>query len=419
MGLYPFQIVGAQWLEARNSAYLADVMGLGKTVETITAMDAVDSDRFLIVCPASMVGTWDLELRRWSTSNKGAAYIVSFDSLVRSEKVRREVVNFHPDHLIVDEAHYLKSPDSQRSFTILRKIVPCMKRNWFLSGTPTPNGPHELYPIMKTVWPNLCKSLKAETYEDWLNLFCNWQHTRYGVKVWGPKNVNLLREILFTDGRMLRRQFADVDIELPRLDLRTVPLRVWPSEELEMLEDLLGTDVLWALEQDSVPQGGHIASLRRLIGEAKTPAASAILYDELKEDPTHKKVVFAYHINVLDELEQKFSEFGVTRLDGSTTKGQRTERVRLFQENPGVRVFLGQIHAAGVGITLTESSDVSIVEPSWVPSENNQAIARIRRIGQRAATVTARMFILAHSLDEQIMGVLLRKQRTLATTIDG
>lgn len=429
MGLnpFPFQVEGASWLANHLRAYLADVMGLGKTIEAILAVDALPSHP-LVVCPKVMVGTWEAEINRWS-KNYHEWIVCSYGEMIHQPHLRRRIMLHQPDTVILDEAHYIKSTESRRQKLVTSLLSkPFVERSWFLSGTPTPNGPHELYTVLRAAWPHILKEHNVRGYHDWLNLTCNWSAGRYGPKVWSAKNTHLLRGILFgadprdrTHGIMLRRRFRDVDLELPELDLRIYPIKQTTKHpQLELLLDLIDMDeVQAALSENELPQGEHIATLRRLVGEIKAQIISPILFAELFEDPQEKLVVFAYHHNVMDTIENHLQEFGLVRVDGSTPQRTSTQYVDQFQSDKNTRVFLGQLTAGGIGITLTASSQVVVVEPSWVPDHNFQAIYRIRRIGQLADRVYARLVTLVNSLDNPIMNVVNRKIRMQAETIDG
>lgn len=406
MGLYPFQIKGVEWLVARPRAYLADVMGLGKTIQSIAAAKKLGELRPTVICPASMVGVWHEEFETWYPEAQPT--VRSYDWTLRRA--------IPPSGLyIIDEAHYLKNERAKRTGRVLDNLGQSWR--WFLSGTPTPNGPHELYTIVRRNLPKTMCRLGIENYYQWLNTFCNWYQGDYGPRIVGAKNVPLFRRLLFDTGFMLRRKFEDVGIELPKLDLQRFPLPVASEEERIMINDL-GADAYFYVNAGELPpEDLHMSSLRRLLGEIKAQPLAQLLAGELKAS-SHKLVVFAYHLSVLDTLQAELGKFGLVRVDGSRSQPLRDKARVLFQTSPSVRVFLGQIQASGVGITLTAASDIMIAEPSWVPSENDQAISRVRRIGQPAGTVTARMATIPHTLDDALMRVIMQKQRTITTTID-
>jgi SWI/SNF-related matrix-associated actin-dependent regulator 1 of chromatin subfamily A len=117
-------------------------------------------------------------------------------------------------------------------------------------------------------------------------------------------------------------------------------------------------------------------------------------------------VLFAHHREVIEGLQAGLS--GHVSITGQTPASSRGFIVDTFQNDPHARVFIGQIQAAGTGITLTAASDVLFVESSWVPAENQQAAMRIHRIGQKNACLI-RFATLAGSIDEQIQKAVARK----------
>lgn len=414
MKLFDFQVEGALWLSKRRRAYLADVMGLGKTVQAISAAVAADYERILVVAPASMVGTWELEVQAWSDW-KRTFRTISYDKFARDHK-DPEWHLYNPQLVICDEGHYLKGLSTKRTKAILKHWAQKVDGFWMLSGTPMPNGPHELWTTFKYLRPDLLKQEGIRGYMDWLNRFCMWSQGDYGPRIHGGKNLADLRRLLFDSGFMLRRTFADVELQLPDLDIRRLALKGTLTPELIMLLDLIeGSGYLDYNELP--PDDPNTSTARRLLGEHKAKLVVPILQSELANDDEHTVVVFGYHTNVLDTLEDGLKDYGVARIDGSVSKKKRTDLVSRFQKGEN-RVFLCQITAGGVGITLTRSKDVLIVEPSWTPGENSQAIARVRRIGQQASKVSARVATFAGTLDDAINGVVFNKEKTIYQTLD-
>jgi SWI/SNF-related matrix-associated actin-dependent regulator 1 of chromatin subfamily A len=300
-----------------------------------------------------------------------------------------------PDHLIVDEAHYCKNPQAKRTRAAL-KLANRSPRVWFLSGTPMPNHPGELYPVFRAVWPDLIPE-GIGGYLAWLDRFCHWTTNDYGsVKVYGAKNTALLRDML--DKIMLIRTAEDVALDLP--EIRFEEMRVTVTEDLPDADEAA---VLQAVRRGE--QSKSTSELRHALGVEKAKAVVPVLLDEL-QDTTHKLVVMAYHRKALDILENALP--GSTRVDGSTPDLTRETAIRRFQEPGGPRIFLGQITAAGIGVTLTAASEMVILEPSWSPADNQQAAKRIHRISQdRPCRV--RMVYAPNTLDEGIQRVVSRK----------
>ena len=187
------------------------------------------------------------------------------------------------------------------------------------------------------------------------------------------------------------------------------------TEEITaLLRDHPGLD---AAILDAVEKGGlsfldaqHVATLRRLVGEAKAPAYAAMLVDELKRGGKDKQVIFGLHTRagqiVTDALRAEGLD-GVT-LIGSTSEKDRIEAVQRFQNDPTCRWLWGNITAAGTGHTLTAACHIDMFEQAWAPAPNAQALFRVRRIGQ-TRNVTGRFISLANSIDEVVTESVARK----------
>ena len=155
----------------------------------------------------------------------------------------------------------------------------------------------------------------------------------------------------------------------------------------------------------------ELATLRRLTAIAKLPAVTALVKEELYGG-IEKIVLFGHHRELLEGLAVGLAEFQPGLIHGGIPRDKRQAEVDRFQTDPNCRVFVGQIDAAGVGITLTAAHHLLMIEASWVPSKNQQAIDRISRIGQREPCL-ARFVGLANSVDEIVMRVQARKAEAL------
>ncbi len=406
MKLYPYQEIGRDFLASRERAYLADEPGMGKTIEAIAALVKVNSKRPLVICPASVVGVWKAEWQLWGDTSKVLS-VLSYSKLVADEKYRAAIARVRPDVLVLDEAHYLKNADAQRTAWIIGDgknkplidvLSASLRHVWLLSGTPDPNTPHELHHTLRQLWPDLLRDHSVWRSDYWLDMF-DWmpgfQPPGQGkpkplILGMEPEGAKKLQSIL--QSMMLRRSMKSVGHELPDLDIRISPLTL-PLKTIDI-----------DLQSDE-----QISTARRILGEAKAPAVAAIIIEELENNLYDKIVVFAYHKKSLSILRQALEKFGLVFIDGSTSESDRTEAVELFQADRSVRVFLGQQTAGGIGITLTSACNVVLVEPSWVPDDNTQAIKRLHRIGQDQH-VLARLFTVAGTLDDSIMRTNTRKK---------
>jgi SWI/SNF-related matrix-associated actin-dependent regulator 1 of chromatin subfamily A len=392
--LYPYQTKGVEHLRYRRRGYLADEMGLGKTVQALVALKTEAS--LTVVCPASAISNWEREIERWWINGETRrSRVVSYASL---HKVQPE-----PNAVILDEAHYVKSPKAKRTQRALA-LAANAKKAVLLSGTPMPNHPGELFSVIKALWPE-CIPPKLRTHYRWMMHFCLVRQTRYGMKVYGHKNAQELRGIV---GQfMLRRKLADVALDLPplRIDLDRLPAvpelvdRI-PEDSLKLLHS--------AMQQEEAKDDPSTSRLRRLLGMAKVPYIAKRIADELDDKAYQKIVVMYYHRDVGDYLYDALKDFGVVRVDGRTV--DRGQAIQDFNHG-SPRVFLGQQVAAGEALNLQAASEIVLIEPAWTPDLNLQAIKRIHRIGQDHPC-RARVFAVADSLDEAVMQTVARKTRT-------
>lgn len=408
--LYPYQEEGVRFLLAHRRRYLADAMGLGKTPQACVAAREADFANVLVIAPASALPGWRRRWAEWCPDSTANILFTSYNMVTTPPRIMR---GEDWDLVILDEAHYVKNRFAARTIAALT-IARDAQHAWLLSATPMPNHPGELWPPLRALWPCIPAALDLGNYDEWLNEFCHWTPSPYGPKIWGAKNGSRLRPYL--DRIMLRRQPADVSVQLP-------PLRV--DVELLQRNDLFdrsirdtGKDVsqvaeaLADAERDSVAEvPGALSRLRHILGELKSEWIARRIAEELDERQYDKIVILAYHQRVLRRFEQELGHYGVTGFDGSTPAAQRDRAVMQFRDDSSVRVFVAQQTAAGTGLDgLQVSAEIVLAEPAWSPDENAQAVKRIHRIGS-TLPCRARMFAVDGTLDDGIMHTLARKTR--------
>jgi len=430
--LYPYQRLGAQFLAARRRAMLADEQGLGKTAQAIEAANLVDADPVLVVCPASVRSSWARDVRAFATP--GRRFVIeSYDKVARDP----DTYDGPWGALLLDEAHYLKSLSAKRTHAIygsrtMRGLLSLSGHVWALTGTPAPNYPVEMYTHMRKLFPEslamASDSSRAYDHDAFMHRYCILQDKGFGKKVIGAKNTDDLRARLAP--HVLRRLKKDVLPDLP--DIRYEPLLFDAPDVVASLRDIPGDEM--AAARRAIETNGvegltalsvHLATLRRVTAMAKAELVFQWARTFL-EETDRKLVIFGHHVEPLEYIVKKLS--GVYRtakgdplvpphIFGSTRSDHRANAIEAFQNDPRKRVFLGQIHAAGTGITLTAASDLVFVDQSWTPADNAQAAMRIHRIGQRRGCLI-RYATLAGSIDEAVQTVLARKARDLSKIFD-
>lgn len=428
---YPFQEIGAQFLASHQNALLADEQGLGKTVQAILAINNRGMSKVLIVCKAGLKLNWEIELKRWledkslkiqvlsGTKDKLRSQtdivIVNYDLIAISKNIYEQIVSRTYHVGVFDEAHYLKGRTTKRTKAILLKhgvAAHCMTR-WFMTGTPVLNRPEELYPILKSCAPEVIYPYTS--FESFARKFCDAWWDGFQLVSKGASSTEELNRRLTKDF-MLRRLKKDVLTELPdkTYQLISVPPANAHIAELSTKEFSWGKNE--ARKGFSESGVDHIAILRHQLALSKVERAAAHIEDLLLENS--KVVVFAYHRDVISELNQKLCHYGVHAITGNTPNIMRQIYVTNFQEDPKKRIFLGQFQAAGDGITLTAASTAVFVESSWTPGEIEQAADRIHRIGQKKA-VLIQFLVIERSLEEHMLRIAIDKRHTIKEIIDG
>lgn len=444
--LLPHQEVSAQFLAERRHAFLADQMRVGKTPAAIRACDLVGAERILVLCPSIARTNWGREFARfsprvqtacvWLTSTPSSDWrtisIVSYDLAIRNS-VNSKLGSQRWDVVILDEAHYLKEPSTQRTREAYRLAKGA--RCWRLSGTPAPNHYGEWYTHAKTA------GLWRGDYEAWLTTFCHWSRDAYKqIRVTGNKNAEYLRRLLapFTLRRLLEDvvstlppiEFVPVAIEARPVDIYKwwpmvgLKIETWDYYEQRILEQCQAVDAMLKIAQAGDDftnalgslQGSKTTDSRRYVGLSKTPAIAEMIEEELTRGDYEKIVIFAWHKDVIHDLRERLAKFYPVSVFGGTPPLKRDRLAHTFRTKGHCRVFIGQILAAGVAIDLSVASEVAFAECSWVPGENAQAAMRVHHVKQ-TKPVRIRVFSAAGTLDERVNHVLRRKTRDL-TVLD-
>jgi SNF2 family DNA or RNA helicase len=310
------------------------------------------------------------------------------------------------DLLILDEAHYLKNPDSQRTKAIFANgigLARKARRVWALTGSPVLNRPVELYPILKTMAADRIHPFT--TFALYAHQFCGAFWDGRGLNVRGASNLPELRRRL--EGFMLRRVQEEVLSELPDLIVSRVPVALSREAERKIAqfeEEVQNRDALLSPTQEAYGQLGDLATLMRVTGEAKVPAAADYVRGLL--ETVNKVVVFAHHRDVVHALEAELKEFAPVIYVGGMGDIAKSSAIRLFRSEH-CRVFIGNIKAAGTGINGLQdvASDVVFAELSWVPEEMKQAIFRLKRMGQKARRVHAHVLHAPGTLESAVLAV--------------
>ncbi len=437
LDLFPYQQEGAAFLAGKSRAGLFDDMGCGKTAQIIRSWDLLKAMKILVVCPAAVREVWAGESRKFALTHRrvikgrdiqdlnlwlrGKAHvlILSYEMAASWAKRIDEAGEFI-DMVVFDEAHYLKNDQSQRTRAMLGHDCTGAHglARWgthvvFSTGTPNPNDAADIWSLMRfSGATKLTRKIFRDRYFTQRTGAYSAQHTPRKEMV--PELKQAIKSF------SLRRTKAEAGLQLPPIWLTNVTVDGDTREVAALMRQY--PDLEKAIV-DAIEKGGlsfidaqHVATLRRLVGEAKAPAYIEMLKEELN-DGAGKRVVFGVHVAALRRIREGLSHHGIscTGITGETSERERIAAVDAFQNDPDCRVFVGNIRAAGTGLTLTAASDLDVYESDWSPAGNAQAIMRIHRVGQ-TKNVHARFITLANSIDVVVNDTVERKTRNIAMT---
>lgn len=436
---FPYQLEGAIRASEQNHTLIADEPGLGKTLQALATAVMLGAQRVLVIAPPVLLANWGREITRThhlehidsaelatitpSTKKVTAAalpaagYIIVSDAMLVSRRTLPALLaDWAPDLVIIDEAHRMKNPSAKRT-RAAQQIAAAAGKTIALTGTPIISTPLDVLPLLDMLGHlHWFPGGTRRTFEARYTSPDRWNNPR-PVKRMLPELHALLEAFVWT-----RRTKSEVLKDLPA-KLRTTHT-VTPSHDeyvaahkdldAAVSKYLAHTPVIdmeqlnaWASENRR-----YVSQLRRATGLAKIEPAVEWIREHHDGAPERPLIVWGIHRAVLDGLaEQLAPHMRVATIHGGTGHAERDEIVQRFQAGD-IDVLIGQIVAAGVGLTLTRSSDVLFVETDWTPAGIVQAEDRVHRIGQ-TAHVQITTLIAERTLDAKIHATLATSIQTL------
>jgi SWI/SNF-related matrix-associated actin-dependent regulator 1 of chromatin subfamily A len=413
-----------QKLVENKKFILADDMGLGKTTSTIIAALETGAKKILIICPATLKINWKREIENYSDRSifisEGKSFSTDHDFVIINYDILK---NFHDtknkkdtiiqkakfDLVIIDEAHYIKNAQAQRT-KLINDIVKNVDRLWLLTGTPMTSRPIDYYNLL-----SLSDSPVAKNWMAYVIRYCAGYQFKVGNrKIWnimGASNLDELRER--TSSTILRRLKEDV-LDLPEKIITPVYLKLKSKE----YEEVMGEYYNWyeknPEESKSLTvQFTKLTKVRQIIANEKISQTIEIAENIIEQDK--KVIIFCNFTESLNKIVEHFGKAAV-KVDGSMSKPERQNSVDQFQENPKIKVFVGNIKAAGVGLTLTSAEAVIMNDLSFLPSDHAQAEDRAYRIGQKN-NVLVYYPIYENTIEGVIYDILNNKKQVIATVM--
>ena len=418
------QKLAIEQLAGSKRYILADDMGLGKTTSTIIAALETGAKKILIICPATLKINWQREIENYSDrsiyisegkhfSTEHDFVIVNYDILKNfydiKDKENSLITKSNFDLIIIDEAHYIQNAQAQRT-KLINSFSTKVDRLWLLTGTPMTSRPMNYFNLL-----SLIESPVAQNWMAYAIRYCQgYQFTAGKRKIWNVSGASNLEELRDRTSRQVLRRLKTEVLDLPDKIITPVYLRLKSKEyETEVGEYYNWYENKKEESKSLTIQFSRLMKVRQIIAEEKIKYTIELAQNIIDQDK--KVIIFTNFTDTLKKIHEHFGKQSVY-LDGSCSKPQRQYAVDQFQENDKIKVFVGNLKAAGVGITLTAGEACIMNDLSFVPSDHSQAEDRSYRYGQKN-TVSVYYPIFDNTIEGIIYDMLNNKKNVFETVM--
>ena len=436
---YPYQLKGiARGLELKRFMN-CDEPGLGKTLQSIATINLANAFPCLVICPSSLKINWQREWEKF-TDKKAMVltdkvrdtwtffyqtgihqvFIVNYESLkkyfvqrikkaegwtLRDVEFRNSINLFKS--VIIDESHRCKSASTQQA-KFCKGI--CTGKEWVieLTGTPVVNRPKDLIPQLAI----LNRMDDFGGYKPFVNRYCSGQREASNLK---ELNFNLWKYCMFRREKSLvltdlpdkirqvntceitnRKEYMDAERDL------IMYLQKYKDADDEKIEKALRGEVMVRINiLRQISARGKVRDVIEFVKDFRENGKKIILFCSLHE--------------VVDQLKRYFPT--AVSVTGRDSQDEKQRAVDSFQNNPKADIIICSIKAAGVGLTLTASSNVAFVEFPWTYADCCQCEDRAHRIGQKDS-VTCYYFLGRRTIDEKVYRIIQEK-KNIANAVTG
>lgn len=436
---YPYQLKGiARGLELKRFMN-CDEPGLGKTLQSIATINLADAFPCLVICPSSLKINWQREWEKFTDkkamiltdkvrdtwtffyqTGMHQVFIVNYESLkkyfvqrikkaegwtLRDVEFRNSIQLFKS--VIIDESHRCKSASTQQA-KFCKGI--CTGKEWVieLTGTPVVNRPKDLIPQLAIL--NRMEDFGG--YKSFVNRYCSGQREASNLK---ELNYNLWRNCMF------RREKSLVLTDLPDKIRQVNTCEITNRKEYMDAE----RDLIMYLQKYKDADDEKIAKAMRgevmvKIGVLRNVSARGKVRDVIEfvkdfRENGKKIILFCSLHEIVDQLKYYFPT--AVSVTGRDSQDEKQRAIDAFQNNPKADIIICSIKAAGVGLTLTASSNVAFVEFPWTYADCCQCEDRAHRIGQKDS-VTCYYFLGRRTIDEKVYRIIQEK-KNIANAVTG
>lgn len=436
---YPYQLKGiARGLELKRFMN-CDEPRLGKTLQSIATINLANAFPCLVICPSSLKINWQREWEKFTDkkamvltdkvrdtwtffyqTGMHQVFIVNYESLkkyfvqrikkaegwtLRDVEFRNSINLFKS--VIIDESHRCKSASTQQA-KFCKGI--CTGKEWVieLTGTPVVNRPKDLIPQLAI----LNRMDDFGGYKPFVNRYCSGQREASNLK---ELNFNLWKYCMFRREKSLvltdlpdkirqvntceitnRKEYMDAERDL------IMYLQKYKDADDEKIEKALRGEVMVRINiLRQISARGKVRDVIEFVKDFRENGKKIILFCSLHE--------------VVDQLKRYFPT--AVSVTGRESPDMKQRAVDAFQNNPKTDIIICSIKAAGVGLTLTASSNVAFVEFPWTYADCCQCEDRAHRIGQKDS-VTCYYFLGRRTIDEKVYRIIQEK-KNIANAVTG
>ena len=400
MKLFPHQQEAKEFLLSKRRAILADQPRVGKTLPTAAA--ALEHLPALIVCPAIAKTVWeaafnalapDVTVEVINGKRQAAEPQTAQITIINYDVLQHGVTNVDRySTLVLDECHRIKNPKAQRTKAAMIAMKQ-IDRVYALSGTPIPNRPIELWPILHGL------RIYRGGWFDFAARYAKMWSAPWGLDTSGASNIPELKDLMRP--HVLRRKKEDVfkDYRDPQVSLITFDL---PTDKREQAFD---ADALFASPNALLAFEG-LAEIMQEAGIRKVAYAADFIDDLLQAgEPV---VVFAHHKEVVARLGEALRLHKPVVIVGDTSRANRDKALKDFQSGE-TKCIIGNIGAMSEGIDLSAADTIVFVECTWSTSALEQASSRVENINKSGIPPVIYILTIRASLDHTVLAKVLKK----------
>ncbi|WP_338912881.1 DEAD/DEAH box helicase [Clostridium perfringens] len=453
--LRPYQKEGFKWINEITDlgfgGVLADDMGLGKTLQIIAFLLSQKKSKSIVVVPTSVIYNWMDEFEKFAPSirvglvhgskskrdkvlrdfKRGLGIKIEEENLKEKSYEKYDVLlttygtlkndekayeNLSFDYCIIDEAQNIKNPAAQATLSVKNIKSRC---NIALTGTPIENNLMELWSIFDFVMPGY-----LFTKERFRERF-----------ILDESNLSELKSLITPF--ILRRLKDDVLSELPEkldkkylVEMKGKQKQLYSSYVKAIKNQLNENKSSSKSGRDKINLFAYLTKLREIcldpsivVPDYKGESSKLTVVKEIVKDASEsgkKILLFSQFTSVLQKIEEDFKKEDISYLylDGGTSAKERIERVKRFNEDSNIKVFLISLKAGGVGLNLTSASVVIHFDPWWNPAVEDQATDRAHRFGQENKVEVIKL-VAKDTIEEKIVLMQEDKRELIQSLMDG